>query len=225
MSPRLSRLIGALLSCLLILAGISTYQFLHDHQRTNLINDYRSKIPTIAEAAITQALKQRGLIRLTGTVHTASSRPAVKNSSRNCYSRHISASLEGEKASVELLDLHNCSESIKGQDCLAGGQVCISFENPKIDDVFISFDLMNEQSGGFTITLPEEKKVQRQIQHAFEQFVEVSRMADRETLNAMLYDLFTNAQQDIDRKTAGQEFLVTLLGAVHHYLSTINVFG
>ena len=225
MSPRLSRLIGALLSCLLILAGISTYQFLHDHQRTNLINDHRSNIPTIAEAAITQALNQRGFIRLQGIVHSASSRPAVRNSSGNCYSQHITALLEGEKASVVLLDLHNCSELLKGQDCLAGGQVCISFKNPKIDDVFITFDLMNEQSGGFTITLPEEKKVQREIQDAFEQFVEVSRMADRETLNAMLYDLFTNAQQDIDRKTAGQEFLVTLLGAVHHYLSTINVFG
>ena len=76
MSPRLSRLIGALLICLLILAGVSTYQFLHDHQRTNLINDHRSNIPMIAETAITQALKQRGLIRLQGTVHSASSRPA-----------------------------------------------------------------------------------------------------------------------------------------------------
>ena len=224
MSPRLSRLIGALLICLLILAGVSTYQFLHDHQRTNLINDHRSNIPMIAETAITQALKQRGLIRLQGTVHSTSSRPAVKNSSRNCYSQHITASLEGEKASVVLLDLHNCSELLKGQDCLAGGQVCISFENPKIDDVFITFDLMNEQSGGFTITIPGEKKVQREIQHALEQLVDVSRQADRETLNAMLYDLFTKAQQDIAHKKAGQEFVVTLLGAVHHYLSTANVF-
>ena len=225
MSPRLSRLIGALLSCLLILAGISTYQFLHDHQRTNLINDHRSNIPTIAEAAITQALNQRGFIRLQGIVHSASSRPAVRNSSGNCYSQHITALLEGEKASVVLLDLHNCSELLKGQDCLAGGQVCISFKNPKIDDVFITFDLMDEHCGRFAITLPMQQKVQREIQHAFEQLVDVSRLADRETLNAMLHDLLTNDQQDIAHKKSGQEFLVTLLGAVHHYLSTINIFG
>ena len=83
---------------------------------------------------------------------------------------------------------------------------------------------MNEQSGRFTITLSGQKKVQREIQHALEQLVDVSRLADRETLNAMLYDLFTKGQQDIADKKAGQEFLVTLLGAVHHYLSTINIF-
>ena len=138
MSPRLSRLTGALLICLLILAGISTYQFLHDHQRTNLINDHRSNIPTIAEAAITQALKQRGFIRLQGIVHSASSRPAVRNSSGNCYSQHITASLEGEKASIVLLDLHNCSELHKGQDCRAGGQVCISFDSHQCNKILLT---------------------------------------------------------------------------------------
>ncbi len=224
MSPRLSKLIRVFLISLLILVGVSTYQFLHDRQRTNLIKNHRFNIPAIAETALRQVLRQRGLIRLTGIVHSASSTPASKNSSTNCYSRHLTASLEGEKASVTLLDLHNCSELHKDQDCLAGGQICISFENSKIDDVFITFDLMNEQCGEFSIILPSQQKLQREIQHAFEQLTNTSRMADRETLNAMLYDLFSNDEQRPASDEVGQEFLETLLGAFHHYLSSVNVF-
>ena len=224
MSTRLFKLVSVFLICLITATGVSIYQFLQEHQRTRLIKDYRSQIPQIAQATVNQVLEQRGLFRVRGEVHSAPSIPVLKNSSENCYSDYITASLKGEKASVILLDLHNCSKLARGQDCRAGGQICISIESPEVDDVYITFDLMNERCGKFTITLPTRQKSQREVQQVFEQFVEVSRMADRESLNALLYALFSNAQQGIFNQEARREFLVTLLGAVHHYLATINIF-
>ncbi len=224
MSSTLSRLVSVLLLCLIVLAGVYTDHFFQENQRIKLIEQHRLEIPMRAQAVMNQLLEQRGLIRLNGVVHTASNTPVSKNSSKSCYSDHLTASLKCEKASVILVDLHNCSELSEGHDCRAGGQICISFENPEIDDVYITFDLMNQDRGRFTITLPRQHKLQGKIQYVFEQLMDVSQIADREKLNMMLYELFMNARHDIVDKKMGQDFLVTILSAVHHYLSAIHVF-
>ena len=100
----------------------------------------------------------------------------------------------------------------------------ISLTNSEIDEIFISFHLLDAGQGDFTITIPEKESLQRELQQVFKQFVDEPRLAERHQLNYLMFRLFMNAKASEFDERLGQHFLKTLLGAVHQQLLAANVF-
>ena len=123
-----------------------------------------------------------------------------------------------------MVDLHHCQKLTKEVDCRSGGQIVISPTNPKIEGIFISFNLLDHGQGDFTITIPDEAGLQRELQIVFEQFVDVPQLANRHELNKVLFELFMNAKTNNLDEQLGQQFLKTFLNAVYHQLVVASIF-
>ena len=228
MTVQFSKTFSGLLLCFIMTGGIFGYFAYQDHQRTQALSSYYEATSKEAEAAIKENLKDRGLVRFNGFIHTAKSNReqavAVSSSSDHCFPVYVDAALSCEYAKVRVLDLHHCHPIAKGVDCRSGGQIVISPTNPKIEDIFISFNLLDHGQGDFTITIPDEAGLQRELQIVFEQFVDVPQLANRHELNKMLFELFMNAKTNNVDEQLGQNFLKTFLSAVHHQLVVASIF-
>ena len=222
-----SKTVSGLLICFIVAGGIYGYFAYQDHQRAQALSSYYEATARESEAAIKQTLTERGLVRLNGVLHTAALDPeqaAAVPSSEQCFPVYVDTSLSCEHATVQVVDLHHCHKLAKEVDCRSGGQIVISPTNPKIEDIYISFNLMDQRQGGFTITIPAEGSLQKELQLVFEQFVDASQLANRHELNKMLFELFMNAKTNNLDEQLGQHFLKTFLSAVHHQLVVANVF-
>ena len=212
----------------MVTGGISCYFVYQDYQRSQTLSSYYEATSKEAEAAIKENLKDRGLVRFNGFIHTAKSNReqavAVSSSSDHCFPVYVDAALSCEYAKVRVLDLHHCHPLAKGVDCRSGGQIVISLTNSKIEDIFISFNLLDERQGDFMITIPEEPSLQKELQLVFQQFVDAPQLANRHELNKMLFELFMNAKTNNLDEQLGQNFLKTLLSAVHHQLVVASIF-
>ena len=210
----------------MVTGGISCYFAYQDHQRSQTLSRYHEATIADSEAAIQQTLAERGLVRLNGVIHTppANQEHVLDAQREQCFPVNVDALLVSEHATVQVVDLHHCQKLTKEADCRSGGQIVISPTNPKIEDIFISFNLLDHGQGGFTITIPDEAGLQRELQIVFEQFVDVPQLANRHELNKVLFELFMNAKTNNLDEQLGQQFLKTFLSAVHHQLVVASIF-
>jgi len=226
LSIQFSKTLSSLLLCLVVTGGISAYFAYQDHRRVQALSSYHEATVTESQAAIKQTLAERGLIRLNGVIHTplANQEQVLDVEAEQCFPVNVDISFASEHATVQVVDLHHCQKLTKEADCRSGGQIVISTTNPKIEDIFISFNLLGHGQGDFTITIPDEAGLQRELQIVFEQFVDVPQLADRHELNHMLFELFMNAKANNLDEQLGQHFLTTFLSAVHHQLVVASIF-
>ncbi len=226
LSTQFSKTIRGLLLCLLLVGGVSVYNAYQQARQAQILADYRDATVHESKAAIQQTLQKHGLVRLKGVIHTAlSDEQPVEEIEQQCFPVNVDTVLESEQAKVEVVDLHHCRTLSKDSDCRAGGQIVISPANAQMEAIYISFNLLDPGQGDFTITIPAKQSLQLELQHLFEQLVDEPRLADREQLNEVLFDLFMNAQTNTLDKKNGQQFLRILLSAVNHHLVSANVFN
>ena len=227
LSVQLSKTVSGLLLGLIAVGGIYGSFAYQEHQRAQTLSSYYETTASESEAAIKQTLTDRGLVRINGVIHTAKlnqEQAAAASSSQQCFPVNVNTSLSCEHATVQVIDLHHCHTLAKDVDCLSGGQIVISAINSKIEDVFISFNLLDHGQGDFTITIPEEASLQKELQLVFQQFVDAPQLANRHELNKMLFELFMNAKTNNLDEQLGQHFLTTFLSAVHHQLVVASIF-
>ena len=226
MSPRFTKTMRNLLLCLLIVGGVSAYSRYQESQQVQMLAAHRRATVSEGQAAIKQTLGERGLVQFHGVVHNPlpEDEQLLEGNAEQCFPVNIDTSLACEQAIVEVVDLHHCRKLSKDSDCRSGGQIVISLTNSRIDEIFISFHLLDTGQGDFIITMPEKESLQRELQQVFRQFVDEPRLADRNQLNDLMFRLFMNAKASNFDERLGQHFLKTLLGAVHHQLLAANVF-
>lgn len=226
MLPQFTKTTRYLLLCLLVVGGASAYNTYQDSRQLQMLTAYRRATVSEGQAAIKQTLGDRGLVQFHGVVHNPlpEDKQLLEGNVEQCFPVNIDMSLACEQAMVEVVDLHHCRKLSKDTDCRSGGQIVISLTNSRIDEIFISFHLLDTGQGDFIITMPEKKSLQRELQQVFRQFVDEPRLADRNQLNNLMFRLFMNAQASNFDEQLGQQFLKTLLGAVHHQLLAANVF-
>ena len=226
LSVQFSKTVSGLLLCFIMTGGIYGYFAYQDHQQAQVLSSYYQATVRESEVAIQQTLAERGLMRLNGVIHTplANQEQVLDIEAAHCFPVYVHTSLSCEYATVQVVDLHHCHPLAEEADCRSGGQIVISPTNPKIEDIFISFNLLDHGQGDFTITIPDEVGLQRELQIVFEQFVDVSQLANRNELNNMLFELFMNAKTNNLDEQLGQHFLKTFLSAVHHQLVVASIF-
>lgn len=226
MSFQRSKTIRGLLLCLVVVGSVSVYSDYQAARQAEALAEYREATVHESKAAIQQTLKELGLVRLNGVIHTALSpdKQAAEFNQDQCFPVNVDTSLEIEQAKVEVVDLHHCRKLSKDSDCRAGGQIVISLTNTQIEDVYISFNLLDSGQGDFTITIPEQQSLQRELQQVFEQLVNEPQLANRQHLNEVLFNLFMSVKQNNFDEKSGEQFLKILLSAVHHHLLAKNVF-
>ena len=226
MSIQSSKIIRNLLLCLLIVGGFSAYNLYRESQQAQMLAEYRRATISEGRAVLEQTLRERGLVQFRGVVHNAllEEKQALQGKVEQCFPVNVDTSLVCEQAIVEVVDLHHCRKLSKDSDCRSGGQIVISLTNSEIDEIFISFHLLDAGQGDFTITIPEKESLQRELQQVFKQFVDEPKLAERHQLNDLMFRLFMNAKASESDQQLGQHFLKTLLGAVHHQLLAANVF-
>tara|TARA_B100000676_G_scaffold313303_1_gene393200 strand:- start:29621 stop:30316 length:696 start_codon:yes stop_codon:yes gene_type:complete len=226
-----AKLFQSVLTCLVILAGVFGYQSFAAWQVEESLMQYHAATVQDAQQAIHDSLQNLGLFPIEGIVHEA---PCIKkvtkkdthaNKADQCFPVYVNGRLQSDLATVRIIDLHHCGLISKGVESRSGGQVVVISKTEAFEDLYIEFDLLDEEQGSFRVNLPKEKQDLTAIERVFNQLVAEPRLSSREELDNLLYQLFVSAKLSKVSNHSAQQFMTLILSSVHYELSRQQVFN